>query len=297
MRGYTLNITCNSIPGALEVEGSKTTIANNTIEYTLKVQGTFNVISANEIGSGYYWNGIQLDGSFNCVVGNVLSSMSTEDSNSNVIINNSFANLRMREYGEGGCNNNIISKNRVTGIGSSNDGIHLSYGGNNTISGNSIRDCDSGLTLTGAVTETSVSLNNFINNTVNIKYYGDYADWTLNNYFDNGTKGNYYDDYKGEDKDEDGVGDVPYTIRGRRWDSGAGGVVSAGFAQDRYPLMEPFDIDGFSVKLPEWASGVLSTFPEPETADLFPTTLVAASIITDAVVSIGLLVYFKKRKL
>jgi hypothetical protein len=35
--------------------------------------------------------------------------------------------------------------------------------------------------------------------------------------------------------------------------------------------------------------------PEPE-IEPFPTTIVAASVITVAVVGVGLLVYFKKRK-
>ena len=294
MRGSMLNITCNLIPGALEVEGSKTTIANNTIENTLKVQGTFNLISANEIGSGYYWNGIHLDGSFNCVVGNSFSSMSTEDSNYNVIINNSFANLRMREYGEGGCNNNIISKNRVTGNGGVNDGIYLEEGENNIISANIIRNCEKGLTLGTTAVSNSIYLNNFENNTDHIVSLSG-SNHTVN-HFDNGVKGNYYDDYQGNDANGDGVGDSPYTIQETRWEEELKSDVTIVFFQDNYPLMSPFDIDGFSVELPEWASSLLSTLPEPETLEPFPTTLVIASVITVAVISVGLLVYFKKRK-
>jgi nitrous oxidase accessory protein len=294
MRGSMLNITCNLISGALEVEGSKTTIANNTIENTLKVQGTFNLISANEIGSGYYWNGIHLDGYFNCVVGNSFSSMSTEDSNYNVIINNSFANLRMREYGEGGCNNNIISKNRVTGNGGVNDGIYLEEGENNIISANIIRNCEKGLTLGTTAVSNSIYLNNFENNTDHIVSLSG-SNHTVN-HFDNGVKGNYYDDYQGNDANGDGVGDSPYTIQETRWEEELKSDVTIVFFQDNYPLMSPFDIDGFSVELPEWASSLLSTLPEPETLEPFPTTLVIASVITVAVISVGLLLYFKKRK-
>ena len=67
------------------------------------------------------------------------------------------------------------------------------------------------------------------------------------------------------------------------------------FFQDNYPLMAPFDIDGFSVELPEWASSS-SIFPEPEKSDPFPLVPVAAAFGIVALVGVGLLVYFKKRK-
>jgi nitrous oxidase accessory protein len=257
LSGSILNVTCNSIQGTLQVAGSNITVTNNTIGDNLKVRGTFNLVSANEVGSGYYWSGIHLDGSFNCVVGNSFSSMSTEHSNFNVIVGNSFVNLDMRKYGEGGCNNTIISKNRVTGNGGINDGIWLYDGENNTISGNSIRNCENALTLgtsysTASARSNSIYLNNFINNTNHIAPISG-SDHTVNQ-FDNGVEGNYYDDYRGNDANWDGVGDSPYTIQETRWDEELKSDVTIVFFQDNYPLMSPFDIDGFSVELPEWAS-------------------------------------------
>ena len=299
LSGSMLNITCNSIQGTLEVAGSNITVANNTIKYNLKVQGTFNLISANEIGSGYYWSGIHLDGSFNCVVGNSFSSMSTDHSNFNVIVGNSFVNLDMRKYGEGGCNNTIISKNRVTGNGGINDGIWLYDGENNTISGNSIHNCENALTLgtsysTASARSNSIYLNNFINNSNHIAPISG-SDHTVN-HFDNGVKGNYYDDYQGNDANWDGVGDSPYTIQETRWDEELKSDVTIVFFQDNYPLMSPFDIDGFSVELPEWASSSLSTLPEPDTSTPFPIIpVVTATVAVVAVIGVGLLVYFRKR--
>lgn len=289
LSGSSISVTDNSIAGTLEVIGSNQTIANNSIQESLKIQGSYNKIIGNRINSWFY-----LNGSFNFISENAFPTLEMVDSSSNLVIANSLRSLKLRESGHG-YSDNLITKNKVTGNGGVNDGISVESGSNNTVSANTICGCESGLSLSGPVTKNSIYLNNFVNNSINIQYYGD-ADWTLNNRFDNGAKGNYYDDYKGADNNWDGVGDVPYTIRGTRWDNEAGGVVDAGFAQDRYPLMTPFDIDHASIELPEWASPLMNPSPEPQTLEPFPTTLVAASVITVAVIGIGLLLYFKKRR-
>jgi nitrous oxidase accessory protein len=298
MSGSMLNITRNSIPAALEVTGSNSTIASNTIIDTLKVQGSFNLISANTIGSGYYWNGIHLNGSFNCVVGNLFSSMQMDDSNFNFIIGNSFVNLDLTSYSKGSCSDNVISKNHVTGNGGINDGIWLYDGENNTISANNIRNCENGLTL-GTTVSTAVAnsiyLNNFVNNTNHIVSLSG-SDHTVNN-FDNGVKGNYYDDYQGNDANWDGVGDSPYTIQETHWDEELKNDVTILFFQDNYPLMSPFDIDSVSVELPEWASSS-AILSEPEASETFPavSVIAAVAVVTIVVVGAGLLVHFKKHK-
>jgi nitrous oxidase accessory protein len=294
LHGSMLNVTCNSIPSALEVVGSNLIVANNTIRNTLKTQGSFNLICANKIGRGYYSDGILLNGSFNCVVGNSFSSMEMDDCNSNFIIGNSFANLDLKEFGKGGCSDNIISKNRVAGNLGINDGIWLWNGKNNTISANSIRNCENGLLLGTAGTtavENSVYLNNFVNNTNHVVSLSG-SNHTVN-HFDNGVKGNYYDDYQGNDANWDGVGDSPYTIQETRWVEELKSDVTVVFFQDNYPLMSPFDIDGFSVELPEWtfSSNIL---PEPEKSEPFPLVSVAAASVIVALVVVGLLIYFKK---
>ena len=221
--------------------------------------------------------------------------MQMDNSNSNFIVSNSFVNLDLTKLG-GGCFDNIISKNQVNGNLGINDGIWLWNGKNNTISANSIRNCENGLTLgtTGkTAVENSIYLNNFVNNTNHVVSLSG-SNHTVNQ-FDNGVKGNYYDDYHGNDANWDGVGDSPYTVQETHWDEELQSDVTIVFFQDNYPLMSPFDIDHFSVELPEWASDALSTFPEPETPEPFPT-LAVASVIIVVVVSVGLLLYFKKRK-
>jgi len=293
LRGSMLNITCNSIPGALEVIGSNVTIANNTIRDSLKVQGSFNLVSANKMGSGYYASGIYLNGSFNCIVDNSFSSMEMDDSNSNFIIGNSFVSLDMRQFGKGGCSNNIISKNRVAGNGGINDGVWLWDGENNTISANSICDCENGLQLGTSYSTAkanSIYLNNFINNTQHIVSLSS-SDHTVN-HFDNGTKGNYYDDYQGNDANWDGVGDSPYTIQETHWDEELKSDVTVVFFQDNYPLMSPFDIDSFRIELPNWAGTIDNLDSDPGPFPIVPVLIIAVVVI---VTGAGLLVYLRKR--
>lgn len=297
MHGSMLNITGNSMPGALEVVGSKSIIANNTINKLLKIQGSTNLISTNEIGSGYYSDGIYLNGSFNCIVGNSFSSMEMDDCNSNVIISNSFVSLDLKEFGKGGCSDNVISKNRVDGNRGINDGVWLWEGKNNTISGNSIWNCENGLILgtTGSsAVANSIYLNNFVNNTKHVISLSG-SNHTVN-HFDNGVKGNYYDDYLGNDANWDGVGDSPYTIQETRWEEELKSDVTVVFFQDDYPLMSPFDIDGFRVELPGWASSLI-TLPEPDISTPFRITpVISVTVAVVAVIGVGMLLYFKKRK-
>jgi parallel beta-helix repeat protein len=69
----------------------------------------------------------------------------------------------------------------------------------------------------------NIYLCNFIDNEIHAT-----ADTFLfSNYWDNGTVGNYWDDYNGTDKNNDGIGDIPYNISGEK-------------CQDMYPLMSPY---------------------------------------------------------
>jgi parallel beta-helix repeat protein len=101
-------------------------------------------------------------------------------------------------------------------------------------------------------------LNNFINNSRELNSSTSYLNfWNLSE------NGNYWSDYDGTDTNGDGIGDTPFVINENN--------------RDNYPLMMPY--------------GISPSGPKPEP---FPTTLVTASIVVVAVISVGLFVYFKK---
>jgi nitrous oxidase accessory protein len=290
--GALLNISGNEL-SSLTVKGSNQTIANNSITGALDSQGSYNKIIENSIYSEFNLK----ESSFNLVAGNSFSFLYMEHSDLNFICNNSFSCLWM----EDACSNNTVSKNRVTGPGLW--GILMGAGAYNVFHDNLICNYTGshdgyGIAIGGnhLVAEHNTFYRNiFINNSKHVS-----ANWEIlgtGNYWDNGREGNYWDDYTGIDINWDGIGDVPYTVEGFKWDDNAGGLVSFIFGQDNYPLMAPFNIDSVSIKLPEWASSSSGILPEPKTPESFPVAPVAAaSVAVAAVVGGGLLVYLKKRK-
>jgi nitrous oxidase accessory protein len=289
LRGDMQNITGNLMPSTLEVIGSNQNVANNTIGNTLKIQGSFNQIFANNLNSTYYFSGIQLTGSNNIVLKNSFSAMTIESSDSNIIGDNVFARLVLDHLGNG-CHNNIISKNQVTGNGKINDGLQVHSGSNNTISANSIRNCEYGLSIGNKATKNSVHLNNFYNNTEQHIICSNLTE----NRFDNGVKGNYYDDYEGTDDNWDGVGDSPYAIQEIHWEEELQRDVTVVYFQDNLPLITPFDIDSVSIQLPDWASASVDSLSDSQTSKPFPITLIILSVTAVAIAGLVLLVFSKK---
>jgi hypothetical protein len=102
-----------------------------------------------------------------------------------------------------------------------------------------------------------------------------------NNTWDAGSTigGNFWSNYKGTDADGDGMGDTPYIIDALN--------------QDNYPAILPFEIPSSA----QYPSPTLTPSEETNsTFDPFPITIFIVSVITVAVVGLGLLAYFKKRK-
>ena len=107
------------------------------------------------------------------------------------------------------------------------------------------------------------------------------------NFWDNGSVGNYWSDYaerypNASELGSTGIVDTPYVID-------ADNV-------DYYPLMYPYDIENDAIAFPT-PEPQSSQSPEPQEQGIFPTALVAVAFVaTVAVVGVGLLVYFRKRK-
>ena len=99
------------------------------------------------------------------------------------------------------------------------------------------------------------------------------------NFWDDGVEGNYWSDYEGLDFDADGIGDTEYWINENN--------------ADEFPLS--FPITNKSNQPIPTSSPSPTSEPVAE-LELLPTLMIIGPITSLAIVSAGLLVYFKKRK-
>jgi hypothetical protein len=271
--GNRTEITRNTIAAALFLGSPyQHNITQNTLTQGIQCLGSHSTITQNYvIGSsisilyGGYSNAIYNNTVIN---GNGISSVWI----GNRIFNNTVENCTRGVGAVGaGSANNVFYANRIVnndiGLGVSTEGgnniFYANYVANNTI-GVSIKY------VFPVGDNNTFYHNNFIGNSMQVQYWDRGYDAAR---FDNGQKGNYWSDYNGIDVNDDGVGDTPYMIYAPN--------LADPYRQDRYPLMVPFDIENGSKQ------------------DIEPfqtTTLVIASVIIVAIVCIGLLVYFKKRK-
>ena len=122
-----------------------------------------------------------------------------------------------------GASYNNIFNNTIINVTDSSQGVGILLEGstNNKLIGNTVKNTNSDIYISGDSDNNTIYHNNFltIGNTL---IHG-------NNICDNGypSGGNYWDDYTGIDVDADGIGDTPYNISG-------------GDNQDLYPLMQPY---------------------------------------------------------
>jgi nitrous oxidase accessory protein len=288
-------IITSSYQRPLTVKGSFNYIGHKN-NFDIQCEGTFNNIIEN---SGDVT--IEVKGNSNFIARNSVRDINLDGSNSTTIYNNSVGTISLI-----GCYNNTVCGNIVNGPIPS-WGVFMGTGSDNVFYGNNITDFNAvlwrnerpygyGVAIGGDAENNLFYHNNFVNNYKHVS-----ANWEISsvgNYWDNGETGNYWDDYSGLDSNSDGIGDAHYTIKGLTWDDDAYGHVETVFGQDHYPLMVPFDISSVFIELPEWAppTPVPSPFPSPE-PESFPTALIAtASGVSVAIIGVGLLVYFKKRK-
>jgi nitrous oxidase accessory protein len=218
------NLTINNNGGSIVVTGDGTQIIGNNIagisegRAVLIVNGCHNNITGNIIESS---RSLAMNGSYNFVAQNVLSRINLGHFNSSTITNNTIYNT----IGGSMCNQNVFSKNLVS--------IYTSFSNssNNVFTENSF-----GSLIT-------ITLTNTVNNTFYHNLFGRGGEEAVHlrnasnfNFWDNGVEGNFWTDYNGSDADGDGVGDVPYVVDANN--------------VDRYPLMEPYDIENGKVVVP-----------------------------------------------
>ena len=282
VHGSYVNILENTFSNAVNMNGSYCKITANNGGFRLRLAGSYCVISANRVTD------INVDGSFCLVTSNNATNAPYSafrlSGNDNIVYRNLIDHLEVG-LAVSGSNNTIVS-NRITNCG---EGLHPEAG--NIYFANYIANNLWGIYIEGVVLNPSGNFNtiyhnNFIGNTYQITtFHGEHEI----DYFDNGKEGNYWSDYTGIDADGDGIGDTPYVIDEKR--------------QDRYPLMEPFDISIVTIELPEWASPSPSPSPTPTSTPVdmkpLPTTLLVAIAIIACVFGFGLIVNLltgKKKK-
>jgi parallel beta-helix repeat protein len=161
--------------------------------------------------------------------------------------------------------NDIVEKTITNNI---NIGISLYGSGYNNIIGNNITNNGRGI-LVSICYNNTIYHNNFVNNTNHVETDNSNGIW------DNGEEGNYWSDYQTKypnatELGSTGIRNTPYVIDVNNI--------------DHYPLMKPV-----SIAIPEFPDGTGETEP-------FPALVVAFSVAVVAVVAVGVLVYFKKRK-
>jgi nitrous oxidase accessory protein NosD len=263
----TNNIIANNTLGvSVAYEALNTCISNNTISRI-----GLPYLGGRGVAIGWYCNytevngnnmanldwGISIDaGGWEDIIGNTMNSMGTLGLRLNGCFNSTYANniIQCGYENQGYCGmellwgnydplseNNTFSNNTVEDF---NCGMymHFPYAGeisrmsNNTVAGNTFRNCYQGLSVTQNVSSNNIYHNNFVGNTAQAVDEGSNNFWSE----DYPCGGNYWDDYSssdthwGENQDKPGsdmMGDTPYLN---------------GTVKDSYPLMEPWPMSDFS---------------------------------------------------
>jgi parallel beta-helix repeat protein len=312
-RGNQILIEGNKIMAGqmkgVTLEGSNCRVTNNVMDGTILVRGTYNQIDANSVLK------VQVDGlstragSFNLIKDNICKGLGLAFSTNNVFLENRVSSP---SWGYAGIDwgvdisrskGNFLYKNDISGF---MYGFRFWSSSNNIIKANTATNSMLASLSFGASNDNLLSLNTFASTP-----FVEYDEYSTNTWSDNNL-GNYWGDYQTKypnatEVDSTGVGNIPYVINDNN--------------TDPYPLMN-YDISTASIQLPDWTnlnlpalrptptfpsptpqptatplpSPTVSPSPTPLPTEPFPITLVVASVITVAVVSIGLRVYFKKRK-
>jgi nitrous oxidase accessory protein len=258
LSGFTIDIS--SPGGYISVTGDRNKIIGNNLETGGSTTGlnlSGSHCNVTDNAGGVKFN---IEGSFNNVVRNLCYGIFV-DGDLNTFSNNSCTYINLGHNAPSLYN--IIYGNKVESKARDYSGISMETSAHNVFYANYISGFSFGVRLDSLSENNTFYHNNFANNDLLQVSADTNAD---SNFWDNGREGNYWDDYNGTDSNRDGIGDTPYVINGANIDN--------------YPLLAPYDI--------ERDVTVLSPEPSP--------IILVATVLMVAVISVGLLVYFKKRK-
>jgi parallel beta-helix repeat protein len=293
--GEDRDSTVIDVTAGLKVQSNNVTITGFTIYdgwQGIEVSANCCSISGNKITNATY--GVVVFGWRNNVTENIFqfiglsAAIQLNYANNNLIKGNYIDSCTEGIQLKSGSSNNIVKENIITNC--QDVAVRLLGGyspprwydpSGNTIMLNNISNSGCGTTIYGS-NKNVISNNNYVNNTIQFSTNEDYYLIWGGNVSVNTIKENYWSDYNGTDGNDDGIGDMPYVIDENNI--------------DQYPLMKPVAIPAFPYSITP--KTVLSPTPSPEPQpEPFPTAFVAAaSGVSIAVVAVGLLVYFKKRK-
>jgi nitrous oxidase accessory protein len=271
--GEDRTLTVIDVTAGLKVQSNNVTIAGFTIYdgYDgISLATNYCNISGNKITNTTH--GIVVFGYENSISGNIFESIGLSSAiqlnfaNRNLISGNYIVSCVEGIQIWQNSNNNTVTENTI--INCEDHAIRFQYSNDNTILQNNITNSGCGTSIYSS-NRNIISTNNYVNNTFQFSANEDYYLTFGGNRSINTINENYWSDYNGTDSNGDGIGDAPYVIDA--------------YNMDNRPLMKP-------VTIPELPDGTGESEP-------FPTTLViAVSGVSLAIVGVGLLVNFKKRK-
>ncbi len=305
LNGIQLEVSSNNV-----ISGNQIT-NNKGYGISLNYGSSYNVISKNEIVANVN-DGVYIDLTTdnntvneNSVMENNGNGVFFKDIKNSKVIGNNITLNKGCGIGFGYGPNGVIRGNYISRNGK---GIWISNAFENTVVLNTIVDNNGwGIELEGSQKNNSIHHNNFINNSatenLQVRIAGVWSYPGLNktvhsgekqelpkfvagaaNVWDDGREGNYWSDYlsrylNASEAGITGVGDTSYFINENNI--------------DRHPLMNPCEIS--SVYLP-LSSPSQEPEPEPESFPTVSVESIAIMCASIAIICIGLLVYFKKRK-
>jgi hypothetical protein len=257
------NLIANTLTG-IQSSGSYNQIIGNTISSfsgQISLSGSYNLFAGNQILDNG-WTEVVLVEDYSVLYNNIFNKgdIHLENSNWNIIYNNTLSGGFLGVGQVGVASSNVIARNIIEGT-SADGGIIMFSGSNNEFYGNLVANNKVGLALgvTGIGANENYENNNaffynmFINNSGGNAVNRQLIDSNSNS-FDNGTVGNYWDDYltkypNATEVDNSGVGNTPYLVYGN--------------VTDNYPLMAPFDLSTISIQLPTWIKSLPNLQPIP----------------------------------